>query len=56
MAGKNVDDILPLVALAKSNPITVRFIEEMPFNGVGDHYTGIPYDHVRIMQIIRRLS
>ena len=53
MAGKNIDDILPLVELARSNPLTVRFIEEMPFNGVGDHYTGIPYDHVRIMQIIR---
>jgi cyclic pyranopterin phosphate synthase len=53
MDGKNTDDIIPLVLLSKSYPVTVRFIEEMPFNGVGDHYTGIPYDHVRIMSIIR---
>ena len=53
MEGKNVEDIIPLVLLSKDHPVTVRFIEEMPFNGVGDHYTGIPYDHVRIMEIIR---
>ena len=53
MEGKNIDDIIPLVQLAKDHPVSVRFIEEMPFNGVGDHYTGIPYDHVRIMDIIR---
>jgi cyclic pyranopterin phosphate synthase len=53
MDGKNIEDIVPLVQLSKSYPVTVRFIEEMPFNGVGDHYTGIPYDHVRIMNIIR---
>jgi molybdenum cofactor biosynthesis protein A len=35
MAGKNEDDIFDLVNLAKENPISVRFIEEMPFNGEG---------------------
>jgi molybdenum cofactor biosynthesis protein A len=35
MAGKNDDDILSLVELAKNNPVGVRFIEEMPFNGEG---------------------
>lgn len=32
-AGKNEDDILPLVALTQSHPLSVRFLEEMPFNG-----------------------
>ena len=35
MAGKNEDDIFDLVNLAKENPVSVRFIEEMPFNGEG---------------------
>ena len=32
-AGKNEEDILPLVALTQSHPLSVRFLEEMPFNG-----------------------
>ncbi len=35
MAGKNDDDIFELLELGKSNDISVRFIEEMPFNGDG---------------------
>ncbi|MCL4143395.1 UNVERIFIED_CONTAM: hypothetical protein GTU68_003687 [Idotea baltica] len=35
MAGKNDQDILPLVGLSKEMPVSVRFIEEMPFNGSG---------------------
>ncbi len=35
MAGKNEDDIFDLVELAKDAPVSVRFIEEMPFNGDG---------------------
>lgn len=29
----NTEDIIPLVGLAKQYPVSVRFIEEMPFNG-----------------------
>lgn len=36
MSGKNTEDILPMVALTKSAPVSVRFIEEMPFNGSAD--------------------
>lgn len=35
MAGKNDEDILTMVELAKDNPVGIRFIEEMPFNGEG---------------------
>lgn len=33
MDGINTQDIIPLAELAKENKISVRFIEEMPFNG-----------------------
>lgn len=33
LAGQNLEDIIPMVELAKAKPISVRFIEEMPFNG-----------------------
>jgi cyclic pyranopterin phosphate synthase len=33
MDGRNIDDIIPMVELTRQLPISVRFIEEMPFNG-----------------------
>lgn len=33
--GFNTDEIIPMAKLAENNPIDVRFIEEMPFNGHG---------------------
>jgi cyclic pyranopterin phosphate synthase len=53
MDGKNIQDIVPLVELTKTLPVSVRFIEEMPFNGEGSHYTRLYWDHVRILQTIR---
>ncbi|GAB4168762.1 MAG: GTP 3',8-cyclase MoaA [Calditrichia bacterium] len=32
-SGKNTDELTKIAALARENPIQVRFIEEMPFNG-----------------------
>lgn len=52
MDGKNTEDIKPLVELTKSMPVSVRFIEEMPFNGDGHTYSGIKWDHVRILEEI----
>ncbi|MFD2999539.1 GTP 3',8-cyclase MoaA [Pontibacter toksunensis] len=54
MEGKNTDDILPLVELTKDMPVSVRFIEEMPFNGEGNHYTNLTWDHVQILNTIRQ--
>jgi molybdenum cofactor biosynthesis protein A len=53
MAGKNTQDIIPLVELTKNTPVSVRFIEEMPFNGDGHQYSGIKWDHVRILEEIK---
>lgn len=52
MEGKNTEDILPLVELTKELPVSVRFIEEMPFNG-GSHHTSLTWDHVQIMNTVR---
>ncbi len=53
MDGKNTQDILPLVELTKDLPITVRFIEEMPFNGGESHYSTLRWDHIRIHKTIK---
>lgn len=53
MDGKNTQDIAPLVQLTKELPISVRFIEEMPFNGDGHVYDGLKWDYVRILDEIK---
>jgi molybdenum cofactor biosynthesis protein A len=53
MEGKNNQDIIPLVELTKDLPVSVRFIEEMPFNGDGHLYTGLKWDYVRILEEIK---
>lgn len=53
MDGKNTQDIIPLVEMTKDMPVSVRFIEEMPFNGDGHLYSGINWDHVRILEEIK---
>ena len=52
MEGKNIDDILPLIELSKNNAVDVRFIEEMPFNGEGNHYPILTWTFKRILQYI----
>ncbi len=52
MEGKNTDDIIPLVDLTKDLPVSVRFIEEMPFNGTGTYHP-MNWDYVRILQTIK---
>lgn len=52
MDGRNTDDILPLVNLTKDLPVSVRFIEEMPFNGDSHIYKGLAWDYIRILDHI----
>jgi molybdenum cofactor biosynthesis protein A len=63
MDGKNTEDIIPMVEMTRNMPVSVRFIEEMPFNGEGHIYNGLKWDYIRIMdeikghyQDIKRLS
>lgn len=54
MDGKNTQDIVPLVELTKALPVSVRFIEEMPFNGDGHNYSGLLWDYQRILSEIQQ--
>ncbi len=52
MAGQNIEDLVPLAELGRDQPLDVRFIEEMPFNG-GSHAATpelLPWHHGRIRQ------
>lgn len=52
MKGKNIDDIIPLIELTKNHSISVRFIEEMPFNGEGSHYSQLHWTYKKILEYI----
>jgi cyclic pyranopterin phosphate synthase len=49
MKGQNEQDILALAALTKNLPISVRYIEEMPFNGSGLVEGTLFWNHGRIL-------
>lgn len=53
MEGQNIEDIIPLVELTKNNNVSVRFIEEMPFNGEGNHYPKLTWTYKKILELIR---
>jgi molybdenum cofactor biosynthesis protein A len=54
MDGKNIEDILPLVELTKDKNVSVRFIEEMPFNGEGSHYASLAWTYKKILAHIQQ--
>lgn len=54
MENKNTEDIIPLVELTKQFPVSVRFIEEMPFNGEGSHYAQLKWTHTEIVRFIQQ--
>ncbi|MEM8907700.1 MAG: GTP 3',8-cyclase MoaA [Bacteroidota bacterium] len=49
MGGRNTADIIPMAQLTKKYPVSVRFIEEMPFNGSGGKAAMIPWNHQQIL-------
>lgn len=53
MSGKNEDEIEAMCLLTKDNPIDVRFIEEMPFNGDGHQFSGISLNYHYILNHIK---
>jgi cyclic pyranopterin phosphate synthase len=53
MEGKNSGDILSMVEMARDKPVSIRFIEEMPFNGSGKPNDLLSWDHRRILEHIR---
>lgn len=53
MHGMNDADILPLVDFTQKHPVSVRFIEEMPFNGSGLVEEKLFWDYRRILSHIK---
>jgi len=54
MAGKNDEDILSMVELARNQNVSLRFIEEMPFNGEGLRPEQMEFwSYRRIIDLIR---
>ncbi len=47
---RNIEDLIPMVGLTKARDVSVRFIEEMPFNGKGANYTSLEWDYKKILQ------
>lgn len=50
MDGKNTEDIIPMAELTKDNDVSVRFIEEMPFNGDGRRAADLTWNHKKILR------
>lgn len=48
----NSHEIIDLARLAVDHPISVRFIEEMPFNGSDKNHTSIKWDHNKILETL----
>lgn len=48
----NSNEILDFVELTKNLPISIRFIEEMPFNGQGQMSSGAYFNEKRILETI----
>lgn len=48
MEERNIEDIIALAELTQSLPVSVRFIEEMPFNG-GGHDVSLKWDYQHIL-------
>jgi cyclic pyranopterin phosphate synthase len=51
---QNVQDIIPILDLQKHYPISVRFLEEMPFNGGSKKFNAIKWDYKAILSHISK--
>jgi cyclic pyranopterin phosphate synthase len=52
MKDQNIEDLIPMVALGEKDKVSIRFIEEMPFNGTGKHYAELEWNYKRILEHI----
>lgn len=53
MEDQNLDDIIPMSALTRTDPVSIRFIEEMPFNGGSKGYLPIKWNYRKIIEHIQ---
>lgn len=52
LEGQNEQDIISILELMKHYPVSVRFLEEMPFNGGGKTFQTIKWDYKAILKHI----
>lgn len=50
--GQNEQDILPILKVMKHHNVSVRFLEEMPFNGGSKNFTSIKWNYKAILEHI----
>ncbi|MCM4166281.1 GTP 3',8-cyclase [Arenibacter antarcticus] len=50
---QNIQDIIPILKLMRHYPVSVRFLEEMPFNGGSKAFTTITWDYKKILAHIQ---
>lgn len=53
MEGKNEADIIEMAKLTKDYPVSVRYIEEMPFNGAGANHQKLKWNYRRILEELK---
>ena len=49
----NSDDIIPMARLSVDQPVSIRFIEEMPFNGSGSRHQTLKWNHAKILDEVK---
>lgn len=52
MGGLNDKDIIPMAMLTKDDPVNIRYIEEMPFNGIGSRPDADLLNHQQIFEVL----
>lgn len=52
-SGVNTDEIIDFIELTKKDKVSVRFIEEMPFNGKGQRAVKEVWNYTRILNLIQ---
>lgn len=53
MQGVNTDELHHFAALSATSPVSVRFIEEMPFNGQDKGFSGLHWNYQRIIDTLQ---
>ncbi|MFH5831066.1 GTP 3',8-cyclase MoaA [Halalkalibaculum sp. DA384] len=53
MENQNTEDIIPLAELTRDYAVSVRFIEEMPFNGEGGNDSVLTWTHDKILDHLK---
>lgn len=54
MDGRNIDDIYPMLELTRDRDVSVRFIEEMPFNGTEGQGNATIWPMKKILEYIQK--